>query len=114
MVAGERRWPAASNSTDSMNPPLVGWLMVCRYSNGARRATEHPSPGVARPGGRAEQGRPLRRAADRVDARRGLACDLVPLGASCDRGLEVVKLVVASGEDSLCPGVVVHGVDGHH
>ena len=28
MVAGERRWPATSSSMDSMNPPLVGLMML--------------------------------------------------------------------------------------
>jgi len=34
IFAGERRWPATSSSTDSMNPPLVGQLMMLLIESG--------------------------------------------------------------------------------
>ena len=37
MVAGERRWPATSSSTDSMNPPLVGQVDDALLFESSRR-----------------------------------------------------------------------------
>jgi hypothetical protein len=37
MVAGERRWPAASNSMDFMNPPLDGLMVAAIRTEPPRR-----------------------------------------------------------------------------
>ena len=48
MVAGERRWPATSGSTDSMNPPLMGQVDDALLFEPSRRYRSETLPTTRR------------------------------------------------------------------